>query len=147
MPKLSITCRWATRMDEARRPALWGRRLKKAPSSPAEGVAASADSPGKTVYAGACASCHGWSGASPVIAFATLTGARSVNDHTATNVAKVIISGAQRHAAGDTAIMPAFGETFSDYEIASVANYVTARFGAQPSALSRERVAKLRGAD
>jgi mono/diheme cytochrome c family protein len=43
--------------------------------------------------------------------------------------------------------MPAFGATYSDYEIASVANYLTARFGARPSVLTAERVAKLRGAD
>jgi mono/diheme cytochrome c family protein len=43
--------------------------------------------------------------------------------------------------------MPAFGDAYSDEEIASVANYVTARFGAQSSALTAERVAKLRSAD
>jgi mono/diheme cytochrome c family protein len=43
--------------------------------------------------------------------------------------------------------MPAFGGAYSDYEIASVANYVTARFGTQPSALTGERVAKLRSAE
>jgi hypothetical protein len=46
-----------------------------------------------------------------------------------------------------TANMPAFGAAYSDYEIASVANYVTARFGTQASALTAERVAKLRSTD
>jgi mono/diheme cytochrome c family protein len=118
-----------------------------APSSHAEGAAANVDLRGKAVYEGACASCHGWSGVSPVIPFATLTGARAVNDPTAINVAQVVLSGAQRHATGDTASMPAFGDAYSDYEIASVANYVTARFGTQPSALTAEQVAKLRSAD
>ena len=117
-----------------------------APSSPAEGVAANVDPLGKSVYEGACASCHGWSGASPIVSVATLTGARAVNDPTAINVVQIILSGAQRHATGDTLTMPAFGAAYSDYEIASVANYVTARFGAQPSALNPERVAKLRSA-
>jgi mono/diheme cytochrome c family protein len=40
--------------------------------------------------------------------------------------------------------MPAFGSTYSDSEIASVANYVTARFGAQASDLTPAQVAKLR---
>src|SRR5476651_185416 len=44
---------------------------------------------GKEVYEGACVGCHGWSGVSPVIPFATLTGTRSVNDPTANNVAQV----------------------------------------------------------
>jgi len=112
-----------------------------------EGVAATVDPQGKAVYEGACASCHGWSGVSPVIPFATLTGARAVNDSTANNVAQVILSGARRDPRGDGANMPAFGAAYSDYEIASVANYVTARFGTQPSALTGERVAKLRSAD
>jgi len=118
-----------------------------APPLHTEGVAATVDPQGKAVYEGACASCHGWSGVSPVIPFATLTGARAVNDSTATNVAQVILSGARRGPRGDRANMPAFGGAYSDYEIASVANYVTARFGTQPSALTGEGVAKLRSAD
>ncbi|MEA3106516.1 MAG: hypothetical protein QOI88_1121 [Gammaproteobacteria bacterium] len=90
-----------------------------APSSHAEGVVANVAPLGKAVYEDACASCHGWSGVSPVIPFATLTGARAVNDPTATNVVQVILSGVYRHAAGDTANMPAFGAAYSDYEIAS----------------------------
>jgi mono/diheme cytochrome c family protein len=115
--------------------------------SHAEGVAANANLPGKAVYEGACASCHGWSGVSPVIPFATLTGARAVNDSAGINVVQVILSGARRHALEERADMPAFGNAYSDYEIASVTNYVTARFGAQPSALTAERVAKLRRDD
>jgi mono/diheme cytochrome c family protein len=43
--------------------------------------------------------------------------------------------------------MPAFGSAYSDDEIASVANYVTARFGTKASDLTAEKVAKLRSAD
>jgi len=118
-----------------------------APSSHAEGVVANADPIGKAVYEDACASCHGWSGVSPVIPFATLTGARAVNDPTATNVVQVILSGARRFAIGVPADMPAFGRAYSDYEIANLANYVTARFGTRPSALTAESVAKLRSED
>jgi mono/diheme cytochrome c family protein len=104
----------------------------------------SSESHGKAVYEGACAGCHGWTGISPVIPFATLTGTRGVNDPTATNVAQVIIGGGQRHVAGDSNNMPAFGSTYTDAEIASVANYVTARFGAKGSELTAAKVAKLR---
>ncbi len=82
---------------------------------------------------------------SSVISFATLTGARAVNDPTATNVVQVIMSGAQRRPAGDTGNMPAFGD--ADDEIASVANYMTARFGTRPSTLTAERVSQRRRAD
>jgi mono/diheme cytochrome c family protein len=102
---------------------------------------------GKQVYEGACAGCHGWTGVSPVIPFATLTGTRSINDPTANNVAQVIIAGAQRHYAIDSNNMPAFGSTYSDAEIASVANYVTARYGAKGSDLTAEKVAKLRSVE
>jgi mono/diheme cytochrome c family protein len=115
-----------------------------APASHAEGLTAGADARGKAVYAGACAGCHDWSGISPVIPAATLTGVRSVNDPTATNVVQVILTGAHRQFADARATMPAFGEAYSDEEIASLANYVTARFGAQPSALTPQNIATLR---
>ena len=115
-----------------------------APSSHAQGVAGDAHARGKAVYAGACAGCHDWTGVSPVIPYATLTGVRSVNDPTATNVVQVILSGAHRHSSDARATMPAFGGAYSDVEIASLANYVTARFGAQPSAVTAESIATLR---
>jgi mono/diheme cytochrome c family protein len=40
--------------------------------------------------------------------------------------------------------MPAFGNAYSDSEIAAVANYVTARFGAKGSKLTARDVAELR---
>jgi mono/diheme cytochrome c family protein len=75
----------------------------------------------KQIFEGACASCHGWTGVSPVTHYATLTGVRAVNDPTAINVAETVING--------TDYMPAFGQGYSNDEIAAVANYVTARFG------------------
>jgi mono/diheme cytochrome c family protein len=112
-----------------------------------EGVTANANPHGQTVYEGACAGCHGWTGISPVLPPATLTGTRAINDATANNVAQAIIRGGQRHTAASSTDMPAFGDAYSDAEIASVANYVTARFGTQGSALTAAQVAKLRAAD
>jgi mono/diheme cytochrome c family protein len=106
-------------------------------------VAANFDPRGKTIFEGACVSCHGWTGVSPIIGYATLTGARAVNDPTATNVAQVVISGARRTAGGG-AFMPAFGQAYSNDEIAAVANYVTARFGAESSQILAKDVARLR---
>jgi mono/diheme cytochrome c family protein len=104
----------------------------------------SVDSRGKEVFEGACASCHSWSGVSPISAFATLTGARAVNDPSATNVAQIVISGTRRLTPPDMLSMPAFGRTYSDAEIAAVANYVTARFGAKASSIGEHEVASLR---
>ena len=102
------------------------------------------DSRGKEVFEGACASCHSWSGESPISAFATLTGARAVNDPSATNVAQIVISGTRRFTPPGIVSMPAFGSSYSDAEIAAVANYVTARFGAKGSSIGEHEVASLR---
>ena len=102
------------------------------------------DARGKMVFEGACVSCHGWTGESPVSPVATLTGALAVNDPAATNVAQIVISGTRRNTAADALSMPAFGNAYSDDEIAAVANYVTARFGAKGSKLTAQDVAELR---
>jgi mono/diheme cytochrome c family protein len=102
---------------------------------------------GKEVYEGACAGCHGWPGVSPVIRYASLTDTRSVNDPTGNNVAQVIIGGGKRHYRVDAENMPAFGGTYSDAEIAAVANYVTSLFGTKGADLTASRIAELRAQD
>jgi mono/diheme cytochrome c family protein len=101
------------------------------------------DPRGKMVFEGACVSCHGWTGESPISPFATLTGTWAVNDPGATNVAQIVISGTERHSEGAVS-MPSFGDAYSDAEIAAVTNYVTARFGSKASNLTAQDVAELR---
>jgi mono/diheme cytochrome c family protein len=113
-----------------------------APASHKQGI--TADTRGKMVFEGACVSCHGWSGESAISPMATLTGAWAVNDPAATNVAQIVISGTKRHTPDGALSMPAFGNAYTDDEIAAVANYVTARFGAKGSKLSAQDVAELR---
>jgi mono/diheme cytochrome c family protein len=113
-----------------------------APASHKEG--GTPDPHGKMVFEGACVSCHGWTGESSISPFATLTGARAVNDPGATNVAQIVIAGTKRHTPEDAISMPAFGNAYSDAEIAAVANYVTARFGAKGSRLTAQDVTNLR---
>jgi len=105
---------------------------------------ATPDPRGTEIFEGACASCHGWSGASPLTSYATLTGSRAVNDPSAINVAQIVLSGQGTHLSERLVRMPAFGGAYSDTEIAAVANYVTARFGAAPSRLTARDVARLR---
>jgi mono/diheme cytochrome c family protein len=114
-----------------------------APASPKEGNATT-DAAGKRVFEGACVSCHDWTGVSRISPFATIAGTRGVNDRTATNVAQIVISGTRRETPDGAISMPAFGDAYSDTEIAAVANFVTARFGADPSRLTDKDVAKLR---
>jgi mono/diheme cytochrome c family protein len=114
-----------------------------APASHKDG-GSTPDPRGKMVFQGACVSCHGWTGESSLSPFATLTGAWAVNDPGATNVAQIVISGTKRHSPPDAVSMPAFGNAYSDVEIAAVANYVTARFGSKPSRITAQDVAELR---
>ena len=81
---------------------------------------------GEQIYAEACASCHGWTGKSPISALATR-----------------LFGGGRRPGEAGMA-MPAFGDAYSDAEFAAAANYVTARFGAESSRLTAESVAALR---
>ena len=105
------------------------------------------DTEGKFIYAGACAGCHGWTGVNPLVPLASLTGSRAVNDPTAINVAQVIIHGGHRNSADPAVNMPAFGETYTNDQVASVANFVVARYGAHSATLTAEHVARLREED
>jgi len=113
-----------------------------APASPKEGNA-TAEAVGKRIFEGACVSCHDWTGVSQISPFATIAGTRGVNDRTATNVVQIVISGTTRHTPDGVISMPAFGDAYSDTEIAAVTNYVTARFGVQSDITAKE-VAELR---
>jgi mono/diheme cytochrome c family protein len=129
-------------------PAVRTRDLAAPKASPASDtpkrIDAGADPRGEQIFAGNCASCHGWSGVSLLTSDATLTGDRAVNDASAVNVAQMILSGANRRAPQGVLFMPAFGSAYSDTEIAAVANYVTGRFGATPSHLTARDIAEFR---
>jgi mono/diheme cytochrome c family protein len=124
-------------------PDLPARLAPPGPNSPKEGNAM-AETVGKRVFEGACVHCHDWTGVSQLSSFATIAGTRGVNDRTATNVVQIVLSGTMRHTPDGVISMPAFGDAFSDSEIAAVANYVTARFGSAPSKLTDKDVAELR---
>ena len=118
-----------------------------APVSHRQGDVADIDPRGKALFAGSCASCHDWSGVGPLTDYATLTGARAVNDPTATNVAQIVLQGMVRSTPRGRIFLPSFGRSLSNSEVAAVANYVTARFGAQSSTVAAKDVAKLRQAN
>jgi mono/diheme cytochrome c family protein len=117
-------------------------KTQPAPASHKDGVTASLL--GKKVFEEACVSCHGWSGESLVSPFATLTGSAAVNDQSATNVAQIVFNGTRRLTPDSALSMPAFGDAYTDDEIAAVANYVVARFGAKGSSLTALDVRNLR---
>ena len=107
-------------------------------------VSAASPSLGPQVFEGACASCHGFDGSGIVWSQADLVGTRTVNDPAATNLVQVVIQGASLHTPHGQVFMPAFGQAYSDGEIAAVANYVTSRLGASASHITAADVAKIR---
>jgi mono/diheme cytochrome c family protein len=114
-----------------------------APASPKQGGTTS-DALGKEIFEESCVSCHNWTGVSAISPYATVAGARALNDRTATNVAQIVISGTVRQTPPGVVSMPAFGSTHSDNEIAAVSNYITARFGSAGSSITEKDVAALR---
>jgi len=129
-------------------PAIASSDLSKpiAPAAPAahKGGGATPDALGKRVFEGACVACHSWTGVSQITPYATLVGARAVNDPEAINVAQIVISGTTRHSPQGVVSMPAFGSTYSNVEIAAVTNYVTGRFGGRETRITAKEVAELR---
>jgi mono/diheme cytochrome c family protein len=115
-----------------------------AQASPKSGGGAT-DVVGKRVFEEACASCHDWTDVSAISPYATIAGARAVNDPAANNVAQIVISGTRRRTPRGVISMPAFGAAYSNDEIAAVVNYVTGRFGADQSQITDRDVAALRG--
>jgi mono/diheme cytochrome c family protein len=115
-----------------------------ASADPKQDVVADSASLGRHIFAGACASCHAWTGVSPLSGRATLTGTRAVNDPSAMNIAQIVLLGSKHQTGGDVVLMPAFGAAYTDDEIAAVTNYVTARFGTTGSAMTAAVVRKLR---
>lgn len=100
---------------------------------------------GLQVFGSACASCHGWNGEGLEHPQAALRGSRTVNDPKGTNLLQVVLHGANLAVPGEgAAFMPAFGQAYSDVEIAAVSNYVLAHFGGQSSSITPADVATAR---
>jgi mono/diheme cytochrome c family protein len=103
-----------------------------------------ADSAGLKLFEGACAGCHQWNGQGRQTPYASLDGTRGVNDLTATNVTQVILEGTKMRIGDDDVFMPAFGDAYSDTEVAALANYVVGHFGGKEAKVTPEQVAKRR---
>ncbi|RAK56462.1 cytochrome c [Phenylobacterium deserti] len=110
-------------------------------AAPAPGEA---DSLGRQIFEGACASCHAWNGQGQQSPLAALRGRRSVADPKGLNVVQTILRGGNLSTPQGHAFMPAFAQAYSDREIAAVANYVVAHFGGDEGQVSAKDVATAR---
>jgi mono/diheme cytochrome c family protein len=99
---------------------------------------------GLRLFEGACASCHQWTGQGRQSRYASLAGSRGVNDVRAANVTQIILQGARMRVNDTDVYMPAFGDAYSDAEVAALANFVVAHFGGKRGTVTPSDVAKRR---
>ncbi len=112
--------------------------------APAGAETASKDLQGLRLFEGHCASCHGWNGAGVQTKYGALRGSQTVNDPGATNLVQVILRGSSIEAPEGHVAMPGFGASFTDAEVAAVANYVLQHFGNKRPTVTPDRVRKAR---
>jgi mono/diheme cytochrome c family protein len=103
-----------------------------------------AESQGLKLFEGACASCHQWTGQGRESHYASLAGTRGVNDIRAINVTQIILQGVRMRIDDTDVYMPAFGDAYSDAEVAALANYVVAHFGGKQGTVTPQDVARRR---
>jgi mono/diheme cytochrome c family protein len=99
---------------------------------------------GLKLFAAACASCHQWNGEGRQTPYASLLGARSVNDPEGANVTQMILQGVDMRVRDSGIYMPAFGKAYTDTEVAALANYVIAQFGNKDGRVTPAMVAQQR---
>jgi mono/diheme cytochrome c family protein len=105
---------------------------------------AGARSTGATLFAGACAGCHGWNGRGQQGDRAGLIGDHAVYDRSGANVVRVILQGSSAPTDVPSEAMPAFAKAYSDVEVALLANYVIDHFGGRHGRVTPAAVRKAR---
>jgi len=144
---VSYSLRYLT-PDDAQALALYLKSLPARPSAVAETAAlAAGDAPaglGRSIFAGACASCHRSDGAGVESAYAALLGDQTVGDPEGRNLLQVLLHGGAIATKTGAAGMPAFSSAYSDAELAAVANYTIGQLAHVQGQVSAEQVAKAR---
>ncbi len=104
----------------------------------------SAVQPGKQIYAGACASCHGWNGEGQFNPRAAVLGGHALSDPTASNVVRVVLQGSSDHEAAPGKTMPSFAKIYSDEDVAALANFVVEHFSGRTGTVTAKQVSAAR---
>lgn len=102
-----------------------------------------ADSEGARLFTFYCSGCHGADGKTSAKLYPTLPNQTTVGSNPPQNLIMVILHGARR-SDSPNAFMPAYASAFSDEQIATLANYVTKRFGNPKASVSASDVASAR---
>jgi len=101
---------------------------------------------GARIYEGACASCHRLNGTGAQSAYGALVGDHTATDPQATNLVQIVVTGGRIITNDGVLAMPAFGEGYTDTELAAVANYTVEHFGQREGHATPGSVAKARSA-
>lgn len=101
--------------------------LAQAKPEPAQG-----DPRGAAIYAAACASCHE-SGRPLPYGGINLALSSAVTSPDPRNLANIILAGVPAVAGERSPIMPGFADSMTDAQVASLLNYLRARFSKQPA--------------
>ena len=78
---------------------------------------------------------HGWQ-----THHAVLAGGRTVSDPDGTNLAQVLLGGADLRTVHPGVVMPSFGKGFSDADFAAASDYVIGHLGGQTGRVSPEQL-------
>jgi mono/diheme cytochrome c family protein len=103
--------------------------------------------PGGAVYAGACASCHGFDAKGFTPYMPALVGNPVVLDHDPSSLINLMLNGSiplVAEGTPDAYRMPQFRQQLSDQEIADVITFIRNGWGNRATALTAAQVAKLR---
>ncbi|GHH03457.1 c-type cytochrome [Pseudodonghicola xiamenensis] len=84
---------------------------------------------GERLFQGDCAGCHQYNGVGRQTDFAALSGSRAVNDPSGTALVQVLLNGTEITVQGRHQFMPGFARSYSNADVAAVANYVLSHFG------------------
>lgn len=127
--------------------AVYLKSLPEAPPPAPKAPGQQAMRSGKAIYLDQCAACHAPDGTGATPIFPPLKDNPGVQQASATNPIRAILTGAQEAATPakpTQPAMPAYAWKLTDYEIAAVASYVRNSFGNAADPVDPHDVAKLR---
>lgn len=103
-----------------------------------------ADTLGQRLFAEHCAGCHLWNGQGRQSPYASLLGSTASNDPQGRSVVQAILKGTRISIGEHHESMPGFAQSHSNEEVAAMANYVLAQFGAKTGTVTSGQVAEQR---
>lgn len=101
--------------------------------------AAETNAGGVSIYAAACAACHG-ANRPPPYAGVNLALSTAISSPDARNAANIVLSGVRPVEGERSPIMPGFASSMNDGQIASLLNYLRSQFSNQPGWTGVEKI-------